>query len=209
MKIKDAYEQFFQILSKEIFFNFGLENIITIKKDVVSYEWKRLIKRIDKLSNDLFVRGFGKNGSGNNYVEKLYKEIFNININFDPTNNAKPSQLLQKLTDYRTNKTIYNYQISHVFGNTKNVYCFTAPWNIIFIPKIIDPFTGHEATGDYVDEFQIMFKKFIFEKFNEEIIEYNEIMKNLYPKIEVWVNQNIIEKKRESYLKDFKQIKIN
>jgi hypothetical protein len=208
MKIRDAYEQFFEIFPKEIFIKFGLENIITIEKDDVSREWKMLINKIDELSDDLYIRSFGRNGSGNNNIQKMYKEILNININFDPNNNAKPAKLLQNLTGFKKNKTIFNYQISHVFGNTKNVYCFTAPWNIIFIPKIIDPFTGHEAKGNYVDEFQIIIKRNIFDKFKKEIIEYNEIMEKLYPKIGLWVNNNVIEKERKNYLKDFEKINI-
>jgi hypothetical protein len=209
MKTRDAYEQFFKIFPKDDFFKFGLENIITVEKRIVDYEWKILLDRIYKSNDDLFVRSFGRNGNENNNLNKLYKEIFNINIKFDPTNNAKPRELLQKLTDYKINKTIFNYQTSHVFGNTKNVFCFTALWNIVFLPKIIDPFTGHEAQGNYVDEFQKIFRKHIFDKFEDQIVEYNELMQNVYPKIELWVNRNIIEKKRESYLKEFKQIKIN
>ena len=208
MKIRNAYEQFFEIVPKNIFFDFGLKNIITIEKGTVLYEWKRLLNRINNSAEDLYVRDFGRNGNENNNVKKMYKEVFNINIKFDPTNNAKPKQLLQNLTEFVVNKNLENYQISHVFGNTKNVYCFTAPWNLVFIPKIIDPLTGHEAKGDFVVEFQNLFKKTIFQKFNEEIIEYNNIMKTIYPNIENWVSKNIIEKKKESYLKEFKEINI-
>jgi len=208
MEIRDAYEQFFQLLPKKTFFDFGISNIITINKEDVHYQWKKLLHKINNFADDLYVRDFGRNGNENNNVKKLYKDVFNINIQFDPTNNAKPKQLLQTFTEYEVNKTIYNYQISHVFGNTKNVYCFTAPWNVVFIPKIIDPFTGHEAKGNYVNEFQDIFRKNIFQKFNNEIMEYNETIKKLYPKIELWVNKNILEKKRESYLKEFKEIKV-
>ena len=208
MQVRDAYEQFFKLLPKEKLFDFGLKNIITIEKGVAFYEWKRLINRINKNAPDLYVRNFGRNGNESNNMKILYKEIFKIDINFDQTNNSKPSQLLQTLTEYKTNKTIFNYQISHVFGNTKNVYCFTAPWNVIFIPKIIDPFTGHEAKGDYVNEFQILLHKNILEIFKDEIMEYNELIKEIFPRIELWVNNNIPEKKKESYLKEFKQINI-
>jgi hypothetical protein len=208
MEIRDSYEQFFEIFPKDKFFDFGLKNIITIDKKIVSIKWKELMKKISEHDTDLYIRDFGRSGNENDNVKKLYKDIFNININFDPTNNAKPSQLLQSLTDYRTNKTIFNYQISHVFGNTKNVYCFTAPWNIIFIPKIIDPFTGHEAKGKYVEEFQLLFRKNIVVKFKDEITEYNNIMERIIPRIKLWVENNIIEKKRESYIKEFKKISI-
>ena len=170
MKIRNAYEQFFEIVPKNVFFDFGLKNIITIEKGTVSYEWKRLLNRINNSAKDLFVRDFGRNGNENQNVSKLYKEIFDVNINFDPTNNAKPKQLLQNLTEFIVNKNLENYQISHVFGNTKNVYCFTAPWNLVFIPKIIDPLTGHEAKGDFVGEFQGLFKRFIFKNSMKKLL---------------------------------------
>jgi len=209
-QIIDAYKQFFELFPQEKLFDFGMRNIITIDKKDVGNQWKILIDKINNSDDDLYVRDFGRNGNENNNIKKLYEEVFNIkDIKFDSTNNSKPKQLLQKFTGHKVNKTIFNYQISHVFGNTKNVYCFTAAWNVVFIPKIIDPFTGHEAKGEYVKEFQLRFKKHIFQKFNREILEYNEIIKILYPKIELWVEKNISEdKKKDSYLKEFKEIEI-
>jgi len=205
-EILDGYKQFFDYVNKESFFKFGLDNIITIDKELISNNWKKLLDNINNKSKDLFIRSFGRNGRKNNIFEKLYNDVFGININFDPTNNSKPSRLIQNLTGYKTNKTIFNYQISHVFGNTKNVYCFTAPWNIVLIPKIIDPFTGHEAKGVYVDEFQKTFKKYIFEYSEKEIIEYNKIMEKLQPEIIKWVNNNVIEKDKNNILKEFEYI---
>lgn len=46
-----------------------------------------------------------------------------------------------------------------MFGRTKNIYAFTAPWNIVYMPKILDPFTGHEAKGEMVDEYRMLFQK--------------------------------------------------
>ena len=172
-KIIDGYKQFFELFSQDVFFNFGLNNIIPIEKNIAKSEWKKLLDKISKKSNDLYVRDFGRIGAGNQVLTKFYKELFNLNINFDQTNNNKPTQLLQNLTGYRKNKTIFNYQVCHVFGNTKNVFCFTSPWNIVFIPKIIDPFTGHESKGDYVDKFQRLFRNKVCSMFLDEITEYN------------------------------------
>jgi len=201
--ILDAYQQFFAYVKKEDFFKFGLENIITIDNNVVSRLWKLLLSDIKNKGKDLYVRSFGRNGSGNESIIKLYKDVMGIEINFDPTNNQQPTQLLEKNTIYKKNKNIFNYQVSHVFGNTKNVYCFKAPWNVIYIPKIVDPFTGHEAKGKYIDEFKKLFNEYIIRKFNNEINEYNKIMKELYPKIENWTKNNIVEKDRKNILKEF------
>jgi len=205
-KIIDAYQQFFVYVKKEDFFKFGLENIITIDNNDVYHLWKLLLSDIKNKEKNLYVRSFGRNGSGNEDIRKLYKDVMGIDINFDPTNNQQPTQLLEKNTIYKKNKNIFNYQVSHVFGNTKNVYCFTAPWNVIFIPKIVDPFTGHEAKGEYIDEFKKLFNEYIVGKFNNEIKEYNKIMEELYPKIENWAKNNIDEKTRKNILKDFMSI---
>jgi hypothetical protein len=208
-KIIDSYKQFFELFSQDIFFNFGLNNIITIDKNIAKNEWKKLLEKINKKSDDLHVRDFGRRGDGNQRLTKFYDEIFNLRIKFDPTNNSKPTQLLQNLTGYQKNKNIFNYQVSHVFGNTKNVYCFTAPWNIVFIPKIIDPFTGHESKGDYVNKFQQLFKNKLYETFFEEITEYNKIMDSKKKDIDSWVENNIEKNKQENFIKEFRKIEIN
>jgi len=208
-KMIDGYKQFFEIVKKEDFFEFGLKNIITIEKETVSILWKELLYNIENKSKDLFIRSFGRNGRGNKSFLNFYKSIFSIDINFDPINNLKPTQLLEKNTAYKKNKNIFNYQVSHVFGHTKNVYNFVAPWNIVYIPRIVDPFTGHEAKGEYADEFKKLFQKYIFQKFYTEIEEYNKIMETLYPKIEEWVDLNITEKERKDILKEFKKIEVD
>ncbi|MBN1637666.1 MAG: hypothetical protein JW866_01775 [Ignavibacteriales bacterium] len=201
--MKDGYQQFFKLISQDDFFQFGLDNIISIEESLVKSEWSHLLSRINNKSNELYVRNSGRNGRGNDSLTKLYKDVFGIKINFDATNNNKPSQMIQKLTGERKNKTIFNYQISHVFGNTKNVYCFCAPWNVVFIPKIIDPFTGHESKGEYVDTFQKRFKKIIYLKYRSYIEEYNAEMKRIYPMVESWVKTNISSNEKESFLKEF------
>ncbi len=202
----DAYAKFFELLPKNHFFDFGLNNIITIKKDIVEVEWLKLKNKIANKSNELFVRNSGRNGTGNKALALLYKEVFGIDINFDLTNNNKPTQLIMNSTGYRKNKTIFNYQVSHVFGNTKNVFCFTAPWNIVLIPKIVDPFTGHEAVGDYVIEFRQLFRNRIFKSYSDYILDYNELMNQWSPKVFKWIEENISDKDRNKYMKEFQCI---
>ena len=206
--IRDGYKEFFELCSQEDFFRFGLSKIITIENDKIKEDWNKLKWNIENKGNDLYIRDFGRNGIGNSYLEMMYKDVFDISINFDPTNNTKPTQKIQKLTEYRKNKTIYNYQVSHIFGNTKNVYCFTAPWNIVFIPKILDPFTGHEAKGTYVNEFRNIFTKKYFELFHDYIDDYHSLLKAIMPDVNNWINKNINEERiKISILKEFKEIK--
>ncbi|TXZ35663.1 hypothetical protein FXE65_03330 [Vibrio cholerae] len=107
----------------------------------------------------------------------------NHNVVKDSTNNAEPTKLIRQLTGFsktisKQYQPLRNYQISHVFGRTKNVYAFTAPWNIVYVPKLIDPFTGHEAKGDMVDEYTVLFQKSVFERFEKYINEFNCLMTN-------------------------------
>jgi hypothetical protein len=206
-EIRDGYAEFFELCSKEEFFNFGLSKIISVEKAKAEEDWIELKNSIISKTDNIFIRDFGRNGVGNSYLKMMYKDLFDININFDPTNNTKPSQKIQKLSGYRKNKTIYNYQVSHIFGNTKNIYCFNASWNIVFIPKILDPFTGHEAKGEYVDEFKRRFQTKYYEYYHDLIKDYNGIIRNKKEEIVGWVEENIEdEKNKESILKEFVEI---
>ena len=207
-EILNGYEQFFKIFPQEHFINFGLKNIVTADTEIARTGWKELCNRIDSRSPDLYVRDMGRNGNANELLGQLYSNVFNLRINYDQTNNNQPSMLIQKLTGYRKNKNIFNYQTSHVFGRTKNVYCFTAPWNIVFLPKIVDPLTGHEAKGDFVKEFSKRFQSSIYEKFSAEIEEFNVRMKEIFPIISNWVEQAVPERDRLKYLKEFEDIRI-
>jgi hypothetical protein len=107
----------------------------------------------------------------------------NENVLIDKNNNTEPTKLIRSLTGYTKTKTskfdmVQNYQISHVFGRTKNVFAFTAPWNLVYLPKLLDPFTGHEAKGSMVDEFTQLFQKQIFNKFESMIADFNQLMSN-------------------------------
>ena len=109
----------------------------------------------------------------------FYKYVFkNENVKKDPSNNDRPQANVRKMTGLTRNKDIYNYQVSHIWGHTKNIFLFEAPWNICYTPKIIDPFTGHETKGDLPSEFQDYFIKFVQNKYRSYINDYNKIISN-------------------------------
>lgn len=204
----DGYAQFFVHYPMDAFFEFGLENVISIDKQKVESGWEKLKDDIkEKRNANLYVRKSGANGNNNELLIRLHREIFGVEVNIDPNNNTEPARVIQNLTGWKKNKTIFNYQVSHVFGNTKNVYCFTAPWNIVFIPKILDPFTGHEAKGEYIEKFQLQFKQKLSKLFDKEIQDYNEIMKAVNPKLLDWIEANVNKKLRGSFIKDFQEIR--
>lgn len=199
----DGYEQLFEVVDPQILLNFGINNIISIASEQAADSWASLKAKIDQKDDNLYVRNHGRNGVGNLGLAKLYKDVFKLEIKFDPTNNTKPTQILSALTGYRKNDTIYNYQVSHVFGRTKNVYMFTAPWNIVFIPKVMDPFAGHEATGAHAREFQHKFKTIIYNKYRSQIEDYNEIMAGKQNELDAWASHRSNENVKQNYLKEF------
>lgn len=47
---------------------------------------------------------------------------------------------------------------------------------MVYLPKIIDPFTGHEAKGDMVDEYQAIFQQKSYVRFEPLIENYNKLI---------------------------------
>jgi len=181
--MRDSYIRFFSEghISKEQFFEFGLKETIYAPIDRAEREWASLKNRIAN-NEEVFIRGFGRDANGTHLYQELYQRLVgNSHVKKDPTNNAEPTKIIKELTGYSKKKNanyelIRNYQVSHVFGRTKNVYAFTAPWNIVYMPKLLDPFTGHEAKGDMVDEYTILFQKQAYRQFPKLIDDFNEII---------------------------------
>ena len=57
----------------------------------------------------------------------------------------------------------------------------------------MDPFTGHEAKGEYIAEFTKMFKDHVYNEFNEMIEEYNGIMTKKSKDVNQWLDGYIFE----------------
>jgi len=186
---RDAYELFFEEFigeNKDKFFKFGLEqtvyaNEISIKN--ASDKWEDLKLRLTS-DQPIYIRRYGTGGRNTHLYKDFYANVFeNEELREDPTNNSMPRKLIEELTGYmkkpRKGYTkIQNYQVSHVFGKTKNALAFTAPWNIVYLPKLLDPFTGHEAKGSDVANFTALFKNQCIDQFGDMINEFNEIMKS-------------------------------
>lgn len=119
-------------ISKEQFFDFGLSETIYVDFGLASQAWEYLKLRIHG-NKPVYIRGFGRDARGTPLFQSLYRYAYgNQNILKDATNNAEPTKLMREWTGFSKNggskyQAIRNYQISHVFGRTKNPYCFTAP----------------------------------------------------------------------------------
>jgi len=183
---KDAYEEFmneFKIEPKDLL---GYAQKYTIYGDdsKVEEEWDKLKVRIENGVSPVYIRGYGRDAKGTNLFKDFYQSVLKkANIEKDSSNNANPTKLIKELTGYSKQvtksgkfKQIQNYQISHIFGKTKNIYTFTAPWNIVYMPKILDPLTGHESRGTMKNEFKKMFQEEAYDRFEKYIKEYNKIV---------------------------------
>lgn len=182
VSVRDSYQIFFeQCVSKERLFRFGLDETILCTDASVGPAWRDLKHRAFN-NGEVYIRGFGRNSSGSHLFQQLYSyALSNENVKIDPTNNKVPTEVLREYTGFskvRNKKysQLRNYQVSHVFGRTKNIFAFSAPWNIVYIPKILDPFTGHEAKGEAVKEFTKLFQRMVYDRFKEEIEDFNAIM---------------------------------
>lgn len=181
--MRDSYERFFSegYITKQQFFDFGLKETIYSPLDRAEEYWQ-IIKNNALNNKAVYMRGFGRNSNGTHLFQSFYAEtIKNCNVRVDPTNNSAPTKVIRDLTGYSKAKSnrhepIRNYQVSHVFGRTKNIFAFTAPWNIVYTPKMLDPLTGHEAKGEFSDEYQKLFQQQGFQKFEMLINDFNNII---------------------------------
>ncbi|WP_423410438.1 hypothetical protein AABM38_11140 [Heyndrickxia sp. MSNUG] len=174
----DSYQKFIDTfkIDKEELYSFGIRETILPPVEKVEQGWEELKKRIYN-NERVTIRGYGRDAKGTGMYLGLYRNLFgNDYVTKDPTNNAEPQKLISRLTGYKRNRNVYNYQVSHIFGKTKNVFLFEAPWNIALVPKIIDPFTGHETKGVWPSEYQERFSTFAKNRYAEYINEYNQII---------------------------------
>ena len=177
--IKDSYELFvsdFQI-NREQFLKWGIDNTIYPKEELLNSFWDDLKSRI-KNKKQVFIRGRGNNGKGNDLLIAFY-EYFGFNAKIDANRNSKPTQNLQLLTgEIKGSKkaTLMNFQVSHIFGRTSNIFMFESPWNICFVPKIFDPLTGHESRGMLQEEYKNKWIGFVKTKYKKYIDDFNNLM---------------------------------
>ncbi|OZV13536.1 hypothetical protein CIW83_03040 [Tissierella sp. P1] len=203
--MKDGYKEFFDYfnIKEDEIINYGLNSVITIDETIAKENWELLKGNI--LSNkQSFIRGYGRDATGTKLFTDLYISLFNnYNIVKDPTNNANPQKLIYELTGFKRNRDIFNYQVSHIFGRTKNPFAFCAPWNIIYIPKILDPFTGHESKGKLTEKFTNALKNVVYNKFSNMIVEFNEIVTD---KEMLQLKDNHIMRLKKDRIIEFKRI---
>lgn len=177
----DSYQNFLTYfkIDKASFFEWGITATVFPPVDRVASQWEDLKKRI--FNNDtVYIRGYGRDSHGTQLYKEFYSRFLsNDHVEKDPTNNSIPRKLIQNLTGLKNNNDIINYQVSHIWGHTKNLFMFEAPWNVCYTPKIMDPFTGHESQGIWPTQYQEIFIAKAKELYKPFVDEYNQILKTL------------------------------
>lgn len=177
-EIVDSYDRFLTKfnINKDELYQFGISETILPPIDLVAKRWDELKNRIYN-NGTVRIRGYGRDAKGTDLYIGLYRYLFeNTNVKKDSSNNAEPQKIISQLTGYKRNTDLFNYQVSHIFGKTKNLFLFEAPWNIAFVPKLIDPFTGHETKGVWPKEYQKLFLEYASGIYGKFIEEYNQII---------------------------------
>lgn len=202
--MKDGYRDILSHLNveEEAFIKIGIDSVIdaSIKIEEAKKEWMSLVERVESGGDRVFVRSYGRGRNSEEWI-KFLNEIFpNANLMVDRTNNDCPKKIIKKLTNY-SNKLykskqndhigyLMNYRVSHVFGKTKNPFAFTAPWNIVYLPIIFDPLTGHESSGEMSLKFSKLLKSKVYRIFEVEIDQFNKLMEEKDSLIKKHVDSN-------------------
>lgn len=214
----DLFFEYFKSVSHKEMISFGLNNLISADFDSAKADWEIIKNKLNK-NEQLHIRGYGRDAKGTELFTQLYQSVFsNSSIVKDSTNNHAPTKAIESLTKYSKKPTkkqlsdgykhIQNFQVSHVFGKTKNPLLFTAPWNIVILPKIMDPFTGHESKGELTTQFTNELQSFIFNKYEELINDYNNFLSDkLLEKINysiesIITNENLHQSKFSKFKQD-------
>lgn len=206
--IQDSYTEFldhFQI-DRQDFFKWGLDATIFPPVARVAERWEALKVRIFT-NQTVYIRGYVRDRKGTQRYQDLYQTLLHqTNVTRDPTNNAEPRKLLHDLTGKALNRDLYNYQVSHIWGRTKNLFLFEAPWNLCYTPKIIDPFTGHETQGPWPVLYQERFLAKAYDLYQPYIDEYNKLCMDLdlerRAQDYIQTMQDISERERIRFSKD-------
>lgn len=182
--IQDSYTEILKGLNVTIcdLIREGLNQIIWPQTNIGLQYWAMLQRFKDAQNGGapLYIRGYGRNNSKTYLFIDFFKKYYNLNVEPDPASNTIPKQVIEDCTGLTINKHIRNYQISHIFEErTHNPLLFTAPWMICYVPKILDPFTGHECSG--YDWVRARFVYFVASKWIDQIILYNNYRNHLFP----------------------------
>ena len=172
---------------------FGLENSVyaangTPESDaLVLRQWHDVMDALEG-NGDIYIRLRDTNSPEFRFYRNLYADprLFGNNcLHAGGDGNYYAKRAIQKVTGWKVNQNpprdidrgyLVYFTVSHVFGNrTKNPLLFTAVWNIVLTPNLIDPFTDEENHYEFAERFKEEFRARIRESevIQQCIGEYN------------------------------------
>ena len=184
---RESYGEFFKAfgIMPEAICDFGLDNSVFAEPDVAWEQWNRLKAAL--FDGQLYIRAIKGNDQDSEFqfYKRLHTYLFeNGRLERDCTGNYYPRRNLERVVGWnvtihpQTNTgVLVNFQTSHVLSRrTHNPLLYSAVWNIVFTPKIIDPFTGEEAHGEVAKLFREAFLRKIHVRFAKCIEDYNRFI---------------------------------
>lgn len=191
-------------LTPEAFYRFGIENSIyadRISVTAVEDQFNLLINLLEtghdgnvarygrnENHDYLSIRKYSSDREKSRWFVEVYGKVFpNARIKIEKSGNTAPKQNFSKIAKCQLHSPskkpsadmtllLRNYQCSHVFDDrTKNPLLFEAVWNIVLTPKMIDPLTGHETSGQWPCQFQPIFRNSVRCKFASCIEKFNAV----------------------------------
>ena len=183
---RESYQEFFEAfgIMPQAVCDFGMDHSVFAEQMVALAQWHELK---DDLLNGrrLHIRADRGNEREFLFYKRLNEYLFqNDALAPDYNGNYYPRRNLERAVGWEVTihpegdtGVLVNYQTSHVLsGRTHNPLLYSAIWNIVFTPKIIDPFTGDEAHGPAALLFREAFMNSIRARFAECIEDFNDFI---------------------------------
>ncbi len=173
---RDSYFNFLNYFEIDsiLFFRWGIEAMIFPPMEQVDLEWRILKSRI--LNGEVvFIGGTGKGAGRIPLYIDFYNYVFgNKNVQKDTNNKIQID--LKNMTDLDRKNDINNYQVYSIWSRSRNIFLYEAPWNVCYIPNMIDLLLCPESKGDLPEEFRKYFLKYVRKKYWKYINDYNRII---------------------------------
>lgn len=175
---RNSYDELFEVFPDiaDRLCQFGLENSVyaangTPENDeLVLRQWHDVVAALEGNDN-IYIRLKDTNSQEFRFYRNLYADprLFGNNrLNAGGDGNYYAKRAIQNVTGWNVKQNprrgmdrgcLVYFTVSHVFGNrTKNPLLFTAAWNIVLTPNLIDPFTNEENHYEFAERFKEEFR---------------------------------------------------
>ncbi len=188
MPNRESYSEFLDAfgIRPEALCDFGLDHSVFAESEEAWTQWQDL-KNTLLHGGRLYIRAIAGNAHDREFLfyKRLHENMFpGVELCHDCTGNYYPRRNLSRAVGWdvtihpaQENGVLVNFQTSHALsGRTHNPLLYLAVWNIVFTPKVIDPFTGDEAETAAAALFREAFLDKIRRRFDRCVADYNNFV---------------------------------